>query len=38
MDLEVTEEKKSKKCKVCGKEIKQQDENLDDVCWDCWDD
>lgn len=22
---------------MCGKEIKQEDENFDDVCWDCWD-
>jgi hypothetical protein len=34
----MTEEKKCRKCKVCGKEINRQDENSDDICWDCWDD
>ena len=37
--LEVTEEKNTGKCKVCGKEISQQDsEDYDGMCWECWDD
>jgi hypothetical protein len=36
--LEVTEEK-NRKCKVCGKEISEQDsESYDGMCWECWDD
>jgi hypothetical protein len=29
----------TKKCKVCGKEISEQDiEDYDGMCWNCWDD
>ena len=36
---EVTEEKKTIHCKVCGKEIDQNDyESYDGMCWECWDD
>ena len=37
--LEVTEEKNVRKCKVCGKAISKQDiEDFEDMCWECWDD
>jgi hypothetical protein len=36
---EVTEEKNNKKCKVCRKEISEQDcEDYNSMCWECWDD
>ena len=36
---EVTEEKNTRKCKVCGKAISKQDrEDFEDMCWECWDD
>ena len=35
----MTQEKNAGKCKVCGKEISEQDsESYDDMCWGCWDD
>ena len=38
-DLKVTEEENTRKCKVCGKEISEQDsESYDGMCWECWDD
>ena len=38
-DTEGTEEKNVRKCKVCGKEISEQDcEDYDGMCWECWDD
>jgi len=35
----MTEEKNTRKCKVCGKAIGKQDrEDFEDMCWECWDD
>ena len=35
----MTEEKNKGECKVCGKEISEQDyEDYEDMCWECWDD
>jgi hypothetical protein len=35
----VTEEKNTRKCKVCGKASSKQDsEDFEDMCWECWDD
>jgi hypothetical protein len=35
----MTEEKETKYCTVCGKEINQQEnEDYDGMCWECWDD
>jgi hypothetical protein len=36
--IKVNEEKNDKKCKVCGKEISEQDcKDYDGMCWECWD-
>ena len=35
----LAEEKNTIKCKVCRKEINQQDsEDYEGMCWECWDD
>jgi hypothetical protein len=35
----VTKEKNTRKCRICGKEISQQDsESYDALCWERWDD
>jgi hypothetical protein len=35
----MAEEGNNGKCKVCGKEISEQDsESYDGMCWECWDD
>ena len=37
--LEVTQEKNLRKCKVCGKAISKQDiEDFENMRWECWDD
>jgi hypothetical protein len=36
--IEVTEEKNVRKSKVCGKATsKQESEDFEDMCWECWD-
>jgi NMD protein affecting ribosome stability and mRNA decay len=31
-------EKKKHGCEVCGREISQEYESYDGMCWECWDD
>jgi hypothetical protein len=37
--MKMVDEKNNRKCKVCRKEISEQDsESYDGMCWECWDD